>query len=290
MAQRRQRLGAGRRPRACGSRCAPRLVRSKRRIGGSSSTIRMRGGVAGHVGIAHREFRTAAIVVRLRAAMRAAHGLDEARRWRGRARCRRAAGRRRRRDRTCRRSARARPAGCRALRRHDDLDAARRPRRSRRPRCGRRRRVLGGVVEQLNSTCSNSTGRATASADRARGRVDRCGPSGRGAARRSALPTHVAEVDRLALGRDRAGIQPGHVEQVGDEAVEPLGLLAECRSSSSRVAVVIARRDSSCRLVSAPRIEASGVRRSCEIEVSSAERSRSGSAPQPRLGRCRRPA
>ena len=37
-------------------------------------------------------------------------------------------------------------------------------------------------------------------------------------------------------------------------------------------------RDSVCRLVAEPRIEASGVRRSCEIEVSSAERSRSVSA------------
>ena len=34
----------------------------------------------------------------------------------------------------------------------------------------------------------------------------------------------IADIDRLAVGNDHAGIEPGHVEKVADEAIEPLRL------------------------------------------------------------------
>ena len=89
----------------------------------------------------------------------------------------------------------------------------------------------------------------------------------------------VADVDRLALGHDGAGIEPGHVQKVADEAVEPLGLAQ--RRAQKLVAGRPRRsgRGSSAGCDSAPMIEASGVRRSCDTEVSMAERRRSRSAP-----------
>ena len=44
----------------------------------------------------------------------------------------------------------------------------------------------------------------------------------RGAAQRRR--DEVADFDDLALGHDGAGVEPGHVQEVADEAVEPLGL------------------------------------------------------------------
>ena len=89
---------------------------------------------------------------------RAAHAPRRSRgRWPARARSRPAAGRPCGRGRTCRRCARGPRAGCRALVQHLKHDAS--P--SRQP-CMRMvepaRRVFRGVVEQVESTCSNSTG------------------------------------------------------------------------------------------------------------------------------------
>jgi hypothetical protein len=38
---------------------------------------------------------------------------------------------------------------------------------------------------------------------------------------------HVADVDEVLAGDQRAAFQPGHVEQVADVPVQPLGLLAD---------------------------------------------------------------
>ena len=161
---------------------------------------------------------------------------------------------------------------------HDDLDRARRraaPRSRCAPPAGE---YFAALSRRLNSACSASTkssdrvGRSGATRRRHAVLQDR-----RGAAQRGR--DEVADIDRLALGHDGAGIEPGHVQKIADEAVEALGL------AQRRAQKLVARRPrrsasrSSCRLASAPMIEASGVRRSCATEVSMAERRRSRSAP-----------
>ena len=171
--------------------------------------------------------------VRLRGDDRAAHRLDEAAaRSRGRARCRRAPDRSSARGRTCRRCARGPPAECRRLRRA----RAARPRRALRQLCDADRSVPAGAYfaalsSRLNSTCSNSTASSSS--------IGRSGASSSSTlwcarilpARRSALPTISPRSCSATLRRDGAGFEPGHVEQVGDEAVEALGLVDDCRTA-----------------------------------------------------------
>ena len=84
---------------------------------------------------------------------------------------------------------------------------------------------FAALSSRLNSTCSNSTASSAS-----------IGRSGRelhldlvlrqdlaGAPQRAA--DDLADVVRRGVGDDRAGFEPGHVEQIGDEAVEPLGLV-----------------------------------------------------------------
>ena len=47
------------------------------------------------------------------------------------------------------------------------------------------------------------------------------------AARSQGAADDLGEIDQLELRLDRAGFQPRHVEQVGDEAVQPLGFLLD---------------------------------------------------------------
>ena len=97
--------------------------------------------------------------------------------------------------------------------------------------------TCAALSSRLTSTCSIST-KSSESSGRSAGRSSRDAVPGEelaGAAQRGA--DDVAEVDRLAPGPDGAGLEPRHVEQVVDEAVEPLGLLLRrCASISSRVA------------------------------------------------------
>ena len=85
-------------------------------------------------------------------------------------------------------------------------------------------------------------------------------------------------IHQIGIGLERPRFQPRHIEQIADEAIEPLGLLPEWCAAMSCGPRHQVRRDARARLVAEPRIEASGVRRSCEIEVSSADRSRSVSS------------
>ena len=97
-------------------------------------------------------------------------------------------------------------------------------------------------------------------------------------ARRAPWPPAAARCRRRRRDRPAraaaaigAGFEPRHVEQIGDEAVQPLGLVLDgAEQLVPRVVVERLRRELR-RLVAEPRIEASGVRRSCEIEVSSAD-------------------
>ena len=104
-----------------------------------------------------------------------------------------------------------------------------------------RTRAAGGAYfaalsSRLNSTCSNST--AIEPQQRQIGRdIDLDAVAGQhlaGALQRAPTisPTSISSGFEL----DRAGFQPGHVEQVADEAVQPLGLVLDGASSSSRAA------------------------------------------------------
>ena len=134
---------------------------------------------------------------------------------------------------------------------------------------------LAALSSRLNSTCSNSTassssiGRSAASSSSTRVlRQDLAGAPQRAA-------DDLAEIVQRGVRHDRAGLELGHVEQVGDEAVEPLGFVDDGRQQLG----LLARRSSlpprSRSVPAEPSTAASGVFRSCEIEVSSAERSRS---------------
>ena len=50
-------------------------------------------------------------------------------------------------------------------------------------------------------------------------------PSRSRAERAVEVRTRSVDVDRLAVGRERAGLDPAQAQQVGDDAVEPLGLV-----------------------------------------------------------------
>ncbi len=135
---------------------------------------------------------------------------------------------------------------------------------------------FAALSSRLNSTCSNSTA-SISSIGRSAARLDLDPVARRGSCSRarSALPTISPRSCSGAVRHDRAGLEPGHVEQVGDEAVEPLRLVDDRREQVGLLR--LGERVGRDRAASRPRrsTAASGVLRSCEIEVSSAERSRS---------------
>ena len=133
---------------------------------------------------------------------------------------------------------------------------------------------FAALSSRLTNTCSNSTGSSTSIGKSAASRLDAVLVEMRAPLQRGA--DRLADVDHLPVQLEGAQLQPCHVEQVADEAIEPLALPPDVRRQLVRVAGVVESRR--CRDVAAPRIEASGVLRSWEIEVSSAERSRSVSA------------
>ncbi len=225
MAQRRQRLGAGRRLDACDSRARPASCAA----GGGSAARPRRSGWRQRLAVIIGQLTTnsgpAAIAAIARRRWCRPGPRRSPWRWRAPVRCRRAAGRRRWRDRTCRTGGRApgrtmpgpssrttistRPPARRA----SILDAA------------ARRRIFGGIVEQVEQDLLGQheverQGRQVGRHGRARRRRS----FRTGAARRSAVETRSPTSTGLALGHDHAGIEPRHVEQVADEAVEPLGL------------------------------------------------------------------
>ena len=85
----------------------------------------------------------------------------------------------------------------------------------------------------------------------------------------------LAEIVQRGVRHDRAGFELGHVEQIGDEAVEPLGFVDDGAEQVALLGVGQRRWRGRAASPAAPSTAASGVLRSCEIEVSSAERSRS---------------
>ena len=134
---------------------------------------------------------------------------------------------------------------------------------------------LAALSRMLNSACSNSTastssiGRsaATSTSTRWRARIFAGAPQ-RGA-------DDLAEIARRGVEGERARFEPGHVEQIGDEAVEPLGLVDDGAEQFGLLGVGERLPTRSRKVPPAPRMAASGVLRSWEIEVSSAERRRS---------------
>ena len=92
-----------------------------------------------------------------------------------------------------------------------------------------RRRVFRGIVEEIEQRLLEQHGvefehrqiRSELELDLV-AREDAAG-----AAQRAA--DDLAEVVQRDIGRDRAGFELGHVEQVGDEAVEPLGFVDDRR-------------------------------------------------------------
>ena len=148
------------------------------------------------------------------------------------------------------------------------------------PECGSsfRRRVFRGIVEEVEQHLLEQHGiefehrqiRSELELDLV-ARQDAAG-----AAQRAA--DDLAESCKRDVRRDRAGFELGHVEQIGDEAVEPLRLVDDRRQEVRLLAIaeLVARMSRS--VPAAPSTAASGVFRSWEIEVSSAERKRSVSA------------
>ena len=78
------------------------------------------------------------------------------------------------------------------------------------------------------------------------------------------------DIDRLHVGPQGAGLDATHAEQVPDEAIEPIGFVDhEIEQLVARLFVVLR---STRRSVATARIAASGVRRSCDTDRSSARR------------------
>ena len=133
------------------------------------------------------------------------------------------------RGRTYRRCARIASADAGAL--VEDLQSTTRPPPRRAPHAivGQRARYLPALSRRLKRTCSNST--ASSHSERQAGverRARRGGPpeSCWRAAARCRRSRRCPGARGSAHG---AGLQPRHVEEVGDEAVEPLGLLDDGR-------------------------------------------------------------
>jgi hypothetical protein len=40
---------------------------------------------------------------------------------------------------------------------------------------------------------------------------------------------HLADIDQACIGLERARFQPRHVEQIGDEAIQPFRFFLDCR-------------------------------------------------------------
>ena len=92
-----------------------------------------------------------------------------------------------------------------------------------------RRRIFGGIVEEIEQHLLEQHG-----VEREHRQVGReldldamLRQDLAGALQRAA--DDLAEVVQRGVGHDRAGFELGHVEQVGDEAVEPLGLVDDGR-------------------------------------------------------------
>ena len=168
-------------------------------------------------------------------------------------------------------------AGAEVLDRDHELAAAR--------RCARRRtRVPAGVwraafSSRLPSACSISA-RVDAHQRQVVGQVDHHQVRRRGARcrRRSTDAGDLGERAPVALERERAALQARHLQHLGDQLghrpAPAEDALRERARAPRRPGARRARRGSTRR----PVITASGVRRSCEIEASSALRMRSVSA------------
>ena len=140
-----------------------------------------------------------------------------------------------------------------------------------------RRRILGGVVEEIEQHLLEQHGvhRQHREVGAHRDFHAMLGEDLPGALQRAAHD--LAQVVRRGIRHDGAGLELGHVEQVGDEAVEPLGFLDD-RGDEIGLGVVVERRRQIAQSSRRAQHAASGVLRSWEMEVRSAERSRSVSA------------
>ena len=171
-------------------------------------------------------------------------------------RCRRAAG-------TARTPRRARRAGCPGRGRR------RARRRRRRPRPPRRAPAIAGrrARERVGDEVGDRPLEQRRVGDDRRQRlgdvdVDRARRARRGWRARRARPRRAPTARSVDV--ERAGLEPAHVEQVADEAFEPVGLLVdrveELAGAARRPVDVVAAAGSSTDAL----IDASGVRRSCE--------------------------
>ena len=84
-----------------------------------------------------------------------------------------------------------------------------------------------------------------------------------------------ASANTARFGRSSPGLDPAHVQQVRDQPVQPLGLAIDGRRRSPGAGPAGHSTSGSMSVPAAARIEASGVRRSCETESSSADLSAS---------------
>ena len=135
----------------------------------------------------------------------------------------------------------------------------------------RRGAYLAALSSRLNSTCSNSTA-SSSSIGRSAAEFQRylvMRQDLAGAPQRTA--DDLADIVRARVRHDRAGFELGHVEQIGDEAIEPLGFVDHGREQIALLASSERPLPRSRMVLAAPSTEASGVLRSCEIEVSSAD-------------------
>jgi len=78
---------------------------------------------------------------------------------------------------------------------------------------------------------------------------------------------HILKVARLAVQFDGAALDTRHGEQIAHQPVQAIGFFP--RGNDQTLAMLFFNElDCSSRLVSAPVMETSGVRRSCEMELS----------------------
>ena len=135
---------------------------------------------------------------------------------------------------------------------------------------------FAALSRRLNRTCSNKTassGSIGRSADRSTS--TRCSERIL-LARCKAVPTISPISSGTSVRRHGAGFEARHVEEIGDEAVEPLGLVDDRRQRGPPSPPDRARPKGPAGPCPSRGSPARGVCRSCEIEVSSAERRRSG--------------
>ena len=128
-----------------------------------------------------------------------------------------------------------------------------------------------GVVEQVDQRLARAA--RGSPADERACRDGRPPPAGRRGARSrstSVATDQVLEVERLVGRAERPALDPAQVEQVADEPVQSFGLAVDRGRALARASPALTATSGSISVPADGRIVASGVRRSCETDSSSA--------------------